>query len=484
MDFVSLALAILSGLVVGGLAGAFLARSGAMARETRLRDELAGFKTELATERASSTANMEDRATAEARLQEVLAKAEWLAQECQQALSARDAALGLKTTAETQAALARQDADAMRGRMLDWEATKAEFLKSTQASVLQTAQQISSKLLEDHKRETAEAKLQAELQVKQTTEQLHLQVKGLTDGVSQLKGQVTEKAQILDTVWRALSSPSGAGYFAEVGLANTLKSFGLTQERDFVLQATVYDGDALRKRPDALVFLPGDAVLVIDSKASKHLLDLAQAEGSDRQEDAYRSLARSMNQHLKDLTDRDYRSAVQTTYRKSGKSSEITRLLTVMYLPNEAALEKLGAADPSFMQKAAQAQIVLAGPAGLASIIGFASVEISLMRQIENQEKIVAGAERLLESLATAVIYAGGVGKGIRNAADAFAKLTSSLNGRVLPRAREMTRLGLRPGKQVPGNLPAYQVLDLGAEMIEGEVTDLADEASLLAPSE
>src|SRR5262249_54732247 len=157
----------------------------------------------------------------------------------------------------------------------------------------------------------------------------------------------------------------GAGHFAEVGLANTLKSFGLLQDRDFLLQATVQDGDA-RKRPDAIVFLPGDGVLVIDSKASKHLLDLAQAEGTEREEQAYRGLARTMNQHLKDLCDRDYRSAVATALRKAGRPGEIARLLTVMYLPNEAALEKLGRADAAFMHRAAREQITPVGPAGLA----------------------------------------------------------------------------------------------------------------------
>ena len=240
--------------------------------------------------------------------------------------------------------------------------------------------------------------------------------------------------------------------------------------------------ESARKRPDALVFLPADSVLVIDSKASKYLLEMARAEGTEREAEAYRNLARTMNQHLKDLCDRDYRSAVAATWRKSGKPGEIARLLTVMYLPNEAALEKLGQADPGFVQKAAQAQITAAGPAGLASIIGFASVEISLMRQIENQERIVAGAERLLESLATALTYAGSVGKGIKSAAEAFGKLASSLNGRVLPRAREMTRLGLRPAKAVPGNLPGFQVLDLGAEMIEGAATDLIDRGPALPP--
>ncbi|HLY56780.1 MAG TPA: DNA recombination protein RmuC, partial [Stellaceae bacterium] len=218
-----------------------------------------------------------------------------------------------------------------------------------------------------------------------------------------------------------------------------------------------------------------------DSKASKHLLELAQAEGTEREEEAYRGLARTMNQHLKDLVSRDYRSAVAASWRSSGKAGEIARILTVMYLPNEAALERLARADSDFIRRATQEQITPVGPAGLASMIGFASVEISLLRQVENQEKIVAAAERLLESLATATGFMGGVGKGIRSAADAFARLSSSLNGRVLPRARELTKLGLRPNKPMPPNLPGYQVLDLSTETIEGEAAEI-DEPALPPP--
>jgi DNA recombination protein RmuC len=360
----------------------------------------------------------------------------------------------------------------MRERIADWEATKAELLKSTQAGVLETAQQISSKLLADHKRETQEAKQRSVEETGALAASLQAEVKILADGVSQIKGQLGEKAAVLDTIWRALSSPGGAGHFAEVGLANTLTSFGLLIDRDFVLQATLNDGDGQRKRPDALVFLPADSVLVIDAKASKFLLDLAQAEGTEREADAYGNLARTMNQHLKDLVDRDYRGAVAASWRKAGHQRDIARQLTVMYLPNEAALEKIGRADPLFMNKAAQAQILLAGPTGLASIIGFASVEISLMRQIENQDRIVQGTQKLLESLAVTIGYVGGVGKGIRAAADAFAKLTSSLNGRVLPRARDLVTLGLRPGKPVPANVVGVQVLELSTDLIEGDINE------------
>jgi DNA recombination protein RmuC len=448
MDAASLIVGAIAGFLLGALVAALLARGAGEAR-----------------------------AAAEARLAETAARLTGLQAEL-------DAARAAAGAAESACAAARQEAASMRERIADWEATKAEFLKTTQAGVLETAQQLSSKLIADHKRETEAAKQQSVQDTQAVAAKLEAEVKTLTDGVSQLKGQLGEKSVVLDTIWRALSSPSGAGQFAEVGLFNTLKSFGLQLDRDFVLQATVNDGDGQRKRPDALVFLPADSVLVIDSKASKYLLDLARAEGTEREAEAYRNLSRTMNQHLKDLTDRDYRGAVLASYRKAGRGGEIARLLTVMYLPNEAALEKIGQADQDFMQKAAEAQILLAGPSGLASIIGFASVEISLVRQIENQARIVAGAERLLESLATALGFAGSVGKGIRGAADAFAKLSASLNGRVLPRARELTRLGLRPAKPMPGNLAGFQVLDLGSDTIEGEITELNDESALPAPGD
>ena len=49
------------------------------------------------------------------------------------------------------------------------------------------------------------------------------------------------------------------------------------------------------------------------------------------------------------------------------------RILSVMYLPNEGALEKLQRADPDFVAKAAKREIIPVGPAGLAGLIGFAS---------------------------------------------------------------------------------------------------------------
>lgn len=457
MDITTGILALAAGLVIGLLVG--------LARGHGPRLELAGAQARLDETQASLLAVVHERDQARGEAAELRAA---LAEQ------------------ETQLRLARQELVTMAKRVAEWEETKAKFLETTRASVLTTAQELSSKLLEDHKREAAAVKAEAEKQVAATTEGLRSQMGQLTEGVSQLKGQVGEKAVILDTVWRALTNPAGAGYYAEIGLANTLRSFGLVEGRDFLLQPSFQGEESGRRlRPDAIVFLPGDSALIVDSKASKHLLDLAKAEGGDAEKLAREQLKARMNQHLKDLAGKDYVNAVEQSWRQAGRTGKPVRTLSVMYLPNDAALEKLYEADPDFSRKAADFQIIPAGPAGLSSFIGFASVEIRLMQQIENQERIIQGMEKLLESVAVAVGHAVGVGRGIRGAADAFAKFTGTVNGRLLPRARDLQKLGLRPPKPIPGNLNAYQVFDRDSEgTIDGEAAEVAEEGRLIAGQE
>jgi DNA recombination protein RmuC len=397
-------------------------------------------------------------------------------------------ATGARVAAEGELALARQRLAQEESQHGDFERLKTESLQAAQAAVLATAQQISSKLLDDHKRENAESKKDAEDRVRQVNERLVQQVDEIAKAVQQLSGQLQDKSRALDTLWRALSSPGGAGHLAEVGLANTLKSFGLEHGRDFVLQHTTHDEETGRRlRPDAVVFLPGNSVLVIDCKASKFLLEIARAQGSAEEAEAFRNLARSMNLHLRALAEKDYRSAILAAWRQAGRGDEIARILSVMYLPNEAALEKLNRADPDFLQKARTAQIIPAGPAGLHCAISLASVEINLLRQVENQERIVETTQALLDGIVVALGHAAGVGRSIKAAADSFESFTSSVNRRLLPRARSLAKLGLQPNKPLPGNLAAYTIVSSDTAVIDaeaaevGEVEDLSTRRAAIA---
>ncbi len=408
------------------------------------------------------------RIVAEARLAELEKRAAELTQERENAVAAR-------LTAETELAATRQQLADAQTRMAESERVQQEMLISAKAALLEGGTQLSSKLLEDHKRENAESKEDAEKRIHSASETFLKQVETLANAVAALEGRIQENGRVLDTVWRSLSNPSGAGQLAEVGLANTLKSFGLEQGRDFQLQFSTQDEEGRRLRPDAVVFLPSNGVMVIDSKASKYLLEIAASEGTPGEEEAYRNLGRTMNQHLRALSEKDYASAIRSSWRDSGHEQEIARTVSVMYLPNEAALDKLNRADPEFLHNARARGIYLAGPTTLHCLISLASAEINLMRQVENQQRIVAAAEGLLDGLTGALGHVADVGKNLGRAAEYFAKFANSANRFVLPRARRLAALGLQPGKPLPPNLPVYSVTAVDT-LIEGESAEVREE--------
>jgi DNA recombination protein RmuC len=412
----------------------------------------------------------EARVAAETRLAEAEAQRATLVTRLESAEAAR-------LQAERELAAMRQQLGEADRRTADFERLRQDSLQAAKAAVFATAQELSSKLLEDHKRENTAAKEEAEARVRQTSDHLVKQVEEIAKAVAALNGQVQDKARLLDTVWRSLSSPGGAGQMAEIGLANTLKAFGLELGRDYLLQLTTQDeATGRRLRPDAVVFLPADCALVIDCKASKFLLDIAAAEGTEQEEEAYHNLARTMNLHLRDLAGKDYRSAVLAAWRDGGHGNEIARILSVMYLPNEAALEKLQRADPEFWRRAREAQIIPAGPAGLHCALSLAALEINTLRQVENQQRIAETTQSLLDGVVIALGHAAALGKGLKAAAESFARLTGSVNQRLLPRARKLGQLGLQPSsKPLPPNLPAYAVTSLESDLIEGEAAEIGE---------
>jgi DNA recombination protein RmuC len=476
-----LLVALVAILVAAGGAVAWLNAQAETLRteRDRARADVAAAQAQLAAQQQAAEERLRARTEAETRLSAVQQNLDTATHQRDAAFADRTREAEAREAAEKRALLAEQARAEMEARIADWEKTKEQHLEAAKAAMLATSQQVSSKLLEDHKREAEAQKKDSEERVKKTTEELQANFGKLADSVTSLGTQMQQTAGQTEQIVRALSNPAGAGHYAEIGLENMLREFGLEPGRDFIMQHTIEGADeGSRLRPDAVVFLPGNTVLTIDSKASKFLLEAADAEGTEREQDAYANLAKTMNTHLKALSGKDYASNIQATYRKAGRGDRIARAINIMYLPTEAGVERLCRADRQFQKKAVAENIVIAGPTGLMSYIGFARIEIDLGRQAENQEKIVLAARQLIEAVTTVVGYVAGVGKGIKAAADSHAKLVSSVNSRLLPRQRTLANLGVRQAKQkdLPGNIPLIQVFSQEeTNLIEGESEEVAE---------
>jgi DNA recombination protein RmuC len=355
--------------------------------------------------------------------------------------------------------------------------------QAAKAAALESAAQMSNKLLADHKREAEAQKEESQKKVQQVTEGVVRQMGEVAQIVATATAQLQKDGQRVDAIHRMLSHPGGAGRLAEIGLENTLKAFGLQPGIDFILQYHVA-GDSERGslRPDAVIFLPGDAVLVVDSKASKLLLEHAEAEGEGAEAAALAQLAQRMNAHLRALTAKDYGNAVVTAYQDAKRGGSLKRSIVAMTLPNDAAVEKLRRAAPDFEQRAIEAGVVLGGPSSLFALIAFSRMQIDSGKQVENHEKIMDAVTALIESTATALTLADKMGRGLQQATEQFESFSRSVNSRLLPRVRRLAQLGVRSSKAAPAALPSFEVnVHRTADVIEADVEDVTPQLPGLA---
>lgn len=379
----------------------------------------------------------------------------------------------LRYEMEKQAELARQQVDATEKRLADWEKSKEESLQTARATVAKVGQELSSKLLEDHKRESEVARKHSEENIKKSTEHIHQQIEKMVGRISSQHDRLEKCESTMGTVWKALSSPADVGQSSEIGLKNTFESFGLENGRDFFLQysVTAEEGAGQKLRPDAVLFL-GAHVLVVDSKASQFFLAYAAAEGEQEEQRALKALKQSMNTHLNALRTKNYREVVaeqiQQDYEKTGRSGDIGHTYMVMYVPNDTAIETLYKADPEFSRKMIQSDIILAGPSVLKGLMMVMHFQVAETKRAENHAEILEEVKKLISNISILHGYTEDIGKGIKRAFDNYNKLAGSFNRTLLSNVKHIHALGVgfKKQKSVPTPLPRYQVV---TSIVEGE---------------
>lgn len=356
--------------------------------------------------------------------------------------------------------LALQQVSHIEAKQQEWEQLKQQFEQAAKAAVMVTGQELSSKLLADHKREATEVKNQFAEQQAQQQQKFMQQFNTLTESVAAIRQVSMDSQKKSEIMWRALSAPHAVGQMTEVALENLLKNLGLREGVDFRLQASVLGGEGAGLRPDCVIYLPHDRLMIIDCKASKHQLELESAEGEQERLAAQEKFRSSMHKHLEMLSRKDYSRAVADEYRQRTGRMPHHQLLNVMYIASESAVEKLDMLDSGFRDKMQKAGIIPVGPSGLQGLCSIASMQIVEAQKAENQERILHEIERLLGGFAMAFSHLQKLGKAIGTAAENFSNFTGSYNRNVSPKLRQLGKMGVKAeGKTpLPDRLPVYEV--------------------------
>lgn len=380
-----------------------------------------------------------------------------------------------KFIAQQKEALALQKCEAIQEQMNAWEQHKQQSIENAKAAIFEVGHKLSNQLIEETKRENTAQKEESQKHFKTTTDKLYQDFSKLTEVITTLKDQVNTSQNTTDMVYKALLAPNTVGGLAEITLENILKSSNLIANIDYQMQYSIMDQDNNRLRPDAVIFLPGENILVIDSKASKFFLELGQAKDEKEANEIKQKLKNTMRNHLKSLASKDYRQAIQSHL----KNKKINHISTVMFLPTEASLEQLQDIDKQIVTDSWQNNIYPAGPIGLVNILSHAKFQISEERKNENYHIIITEVSGLLYNIANLAGYAKKLGSSIYNSMNYFDKFAASFNANLISKAKKIEQLGVsvKTNKQMPEKLERYQIIT-GQKLttIEGETESLVEE--------
>lgn len=173
----------------------------------------------------------------------------------------------------------------------------------------------------------------------------------LKSEIARLVEQNQRLSQEANDLTRALKGDTQAqGAWGEMILERLLESSGLVKGQEYVMQESTTLTDGSRLRPDAVVMLPDDKVLIIDSKVSLvHYERFAASTDEQERERHLKQFVESLRAHARGLGEKDY--------SKLYGAASVDFVL--MFVPIEPAFLLALRERPEVFQEAYDRQVVM-----------------------------------------------------------------------------------------------------------------------------
>jgi len=252
---------------------------------------------------------------------------------------------------------------------------------------------------------------------------------GVTETISK---QIDTLNQTTTALQSALKSTSARGAWGEQQLRNVIELAGMLPYCDFFEQTTVTGNDRTQ-RPDAVIKLPNEGCVVIDSKTPLDSYLKAQ-ETSDPtlRQQLLSEHAKALAGHAKVLADKKY-------WEQFNRSPEYV----IMFIPGESFLADALRSDCSLLEVAMRSRVLIASPVNLLALLLAVAKGWQAFQIAEHAEKIAALGRELYERVDTVLESVEKTGRGLETAITAYNKMVGSIEGRMLATLRKFKDAGV-----------------------------------------
>lgn len=244
----------------------------------------------------------------------------------------------------------------------------------------------------------------------------------------------------------ALRKPEVRGRYGEIQLQRVAEISGMASYCDFDTQHTLRDGAGKSLRPDMVVRLPNDRVVVVDAKANiEPYLRALEAEGED-QEALLEKFADGIAKQARDLARKEY-------WAQFDASPEFV----VMFVPGDQFVDAALSRRPALIEEIAQHGVILASPSTLIGLLRAVHVGWREKAVSESARELLSLGRELHERSAVLVEHVAKVGRGLNSALNSYNNLVGSIDNRLLPTLRKFEEAGAGSAKPL-NDAPSIEV--------------------------
>ena len=411
--------------VIGWLVGS---RRVPQKADNRLEDELRQQATQRETELKQVRGQLVETANARAAADARQAAAE--------KLLAEQRVLHEKALAEARELQAKALADVRD----TFKALSADALKQTQPEFLRLANETFAKLQESAKGDLA----QRQEAIKGLVEPLKLQLESYQKRLQQSEaaqsstlGEVKKQLDLLSQQSQSLAnetqqfrmvlrSNQARGRWGEETLRRVVEAAGMSAHCDFSEQTK--EGES---KPDLLVRLPGDRVIIVDAKVPDFdFLNAIESADPVKRAESLAAHATKLKATIKALAERDY-------------PREFAQALdyVVLFVPADSLFSAAREGDSDLLVWAAEKRILLATPASLIALLRSVAVSWKQHAQTENAAAIAEAAEELFARVCKFTEHFEQLRAGIERANNAFNAAVGSFERMVRPAGERLQQL-------------------------------------------